>query len=49
MVLAGFQRPDCGRIRFGDDDVTLAPPHKRGVGMVFQNYALFPQDRKSVV
>ena len=42
MVLAGFQRPDCGRIRFGDDDVTLAPPHKRGVGMVFQNYALFP-------
>ena len=42
MVLAGFQRPDCGRIRFGDDDVTLAPPHRRGVGMVFQNYALFP-------
>ena len=42
MVLAGFQRPDSGRIAFGDDDVTLAPPHRRGVGMVFQNYALFP-------
>ncbi len=42
MVLAGFQRPDSGRIAFGSDDITLAPPHKRGVGMVFQNYALFP-------
>ncbi len=42
MVLAGFTRPDSGRVAFGDSDVTLAPPHKRGVGMVFQNYALFP-------
>jgi putative spermidine/putrescine transport system ATP-binding protein len=42
MVLAGFVRPDAGRIAFGDSDVSLAPPHKRGVGMVFQNYALFP-------
>ncbi|MBL8697459.1 MAG: ABC transporter ATP-binding protein [Alphaproteobacteria bacterium] len=42
MVLAGFTRPDSGTVRFGGDDVTLAPPHKRGVGMVFQNYALFP-------
>jgi putative spermidine/putrescine transport system ATP-binding protein len=42
MVLAGFVRPDAGRIAFGDNDVSLAPPHKRGVGMVFQNYALFP-------
>src|SRR6185295_14247573 len=42
MVLAGFIRPDCGEIRFGDRDVTLVPPHKRDVGMVFQNYALFP-------
>jgi putative spermidine/putrescine transport system ATP-binding protein len=42
MVLAGFIRPDSGRICFGDTDVTLTPPHKRDVGMVFQNYALFP-------
>jgi putative spermidine/putrescine transport system ATP-binding protein len=42
MVLAGFQRPDSGRLIFGTEDVTLAPPHRRGVGMVFQNYALFP-------
>ena len=42
MVLAGFTRPDSGRLTFGATDVTLAPPHKRGVGMVFQNYALFP-------
>jgi putative spermidine/putrescine transport system ATP-binding protein len=42
MVLAGFIRPDSGEIRFGDHDVSLVPPHKREVGMVFQNYALFP-------
>ena len=42
MVLAGFIRPNSGKIVFGDTDVTLAPPHKRDVGMVFQNYALFP-------
>jgi putative spermidine/putrescine transport system ATP-binding protein len=42
MVLAGFIRPDAGVIRFGDRDVSLMPPHKRDVGMVFQNYALFP-------
>ena len=42
MAIAGFNRPDSGRISFGDDDVTVLPPHKRGVGMVFQNYALFP-------
>ena len=42
MVLAGFSRPDCGSVRFGDDEVIRTPPHKRGVGMVFQNYALFP-------
>jgi putative spermidine/putrescine transport system ATP-binding protein len=42
MVLAGFIRPNCGEIRFGDRDVSLVPPHKRDVGMVFQNYALFP-------
>ncbi|MCC7045784.1 MAG: ABC transporter ATP-binding protein [Alphaproteobacteria bacterium] len=42
MVLAGFIRPDSGEVRFGDRDVSLTPPHKRDVGMVFQNYALFP-------
>jgi putative spermidine/putrescine transport system ATP-binding protein len=42
MVLAGFIRPNSGEIRFGERDVSLAPPHKRDVGMVFQNYALFP-------
>jgi len=42
MVLAGFIRPDSGEIHFGDREVTLVPPHKRDIGMVFQNYALFP-------
>ncbi|MEQ8651337.1 MAG: ABC transporter ATP-binding protein [Kiloniellales bacterium] len=42
MVLAGFVRPESGSVRFGDDEMILTPPHKRGVGMVFQNYALFP-------
>lgn len=42
MVLAGFTRPDCGSIKFGDDEVIRKPPHRRDVGVVFQNYALFP-------
>ena len=42
MVLAGFVRPDSGSVKFGDEEVIRKPPHKRGVGMVFQNYALFP-------
>jgi putative spermidine/putrescine transport system ATP-binding protein len=42
MVLAGFVRPDHGSIRFGATEVVRAPPHKRDVGVVFQNYALFP-------
>ena len=42
MILAGFIRPDGGSVRFGDEEMILTPPHKRGVGMVFQNYALFP-------
>jgi len=41
-VLAGFTRPDGGSVRFGDTEVITTPPHKRDVGMVFQNYALFP-------
>ncbi len=42
MALAGFIRPDAGSLRFGDAEVVRMPPHKRDVGMVFQNYALFP-------
>ena len=42
MVLAGFIRPDRGSLRFGTDEMILTPPHQRGVGMMFQNYALFP-------
>lgn len=42
MAIAGFNRPDSGSIKFGDAEVILTPPHKRNVGMVFQNYALFP-------
>ena len=42
MAIAGFNRPDGGSIRFGDQEVILTPPHKRNVGMVFQSYALFP-------
>ncbi|MDQ3027687.1 MAG: ABC transporter ATP-binding protein [Pseudomonadota bacterium] len=46
-MLAGFVVPDSGRVWFGDRDVTALPVHKRGVGMVFQDYALFP-DRSSL-
>ncbi len=42
MVLAGFTRPDRGSLKFGEDEVIRKPPHLRDVGMVFQNYALFP-------
>ena len=42
MVLAGFVRPDHGSVQFGDVEVIRAPPHKRDIGVVFQNYALFP-------
>ncbi|UFH51214.1 ABC transporter ATP-binding protein [Pseudomonas sp. KNUC1026] len=41
-ILGGFIRVSSGRILFGDRDVTLMPPHKREIGVVFQNYALFP-------
>jgi putative spermidine/putrescine transport system ATP-binding protein len=42
MMLAGFVRPDYGSILFGERDVVRLAPHKRDLGMVFQNYALFP-------
>jgi putative spermidine/putrescine transport system ATP-binding protein len=41
-VVAGFTRPDSGSVKFGGVEMVRTPPHKRGVGMVFQNYALFP-------
>lgn len=41
-IFAGFLRPSRGVVAFGGRDVTVLPPHKREVGFVFQNYALFP-------
>lgn len=41
-MVAGFEIPTAGRILLGDRDITSAPSHKRGLGMVFQSYALFP-------
>ena len=42
MTIAGFVSPDQGSIYFGQQEMTMTPPHMRGLGMVFQNYALFP-------
>ncbi|GGD95751.1 polyamine-transporting ATPase [Aureimonas endophytica] len=41
-MIAGFVQPSEGRIWLGDEDVTDLPPEKRGIGIVFQNYAIFP-------
>jgi iron(III) transport system ATP-binding protein len=41
-TIAGFYAPSDGRIIFEKNDVTALPPHRRKVGMVFQNYALWP-------
>ena len=41
-LICGLEKPTEGRIFFGDTDVTDLPPEKRGVGLVFQNYALYP-------
>ena len=41
-LLSGLQKPTSGKIYFGDDDVTALPAEHRGVGLVFQNYALYP-------
>ncbi|TJZ55984.1 ABC transporter ATP-binding protein [Streptomyces piniterrae] len=41
-TVAGFVRPDSGRVLIGGRDVTGLPPHRRGIGMVVQQYALFP-------
>ena len=41
-MISGLQAPTRGRIFFGDQDVTQLPAEERGVGLVFQNYALYP-------
>ena len=41
-LISGLLEPTSGQIFFGDNDVTKLPPENRGVGMVFQNYALYP-------
>ena len=42
MMLAGFETPTNGEIYLDSNPISNIPPHKRGIGMVFQNYALFP-------
>jgi putative spermidine/putrescine transport system ATP-binding protein len=42
MMIAGFVRPDAGSILADGQDIAAVPPQKRGFGMVFQNYAIFP-------
>ncbi|MFZ3594785.1 ABC transporter ATP-binding protein [Streptomyces sp. BH104] len=44
-AVAGFVRPASGRVFLGGRDVTDLPPHRRGIGMVVQSYALFPHLR----
>jgi putative spermidine/putrescine transport system ATP-binding protein len=41
-MVAGFEHPDAGSIHIGGAEITHLPPHKRNLGMVFQNYSLFP-------
>ncbi len=41
-LISGLEKPTSGKIYFGDDDVTNLPAENRGVGLVFQNYALYP-------
>ncbi len=41
-MLSGLKDPTSGQIYFGDKEVTFLPPEKRGIGLVFQNYALYP-------
>ncbi len=41
-MIAGLHRPTEGKIFFGEKEVTELPPEKRGIGLVFQNYALYP-------
>ena len=41
-MISGLQKPTSGKIYFGDDDVTALSTENRGIGLVFQNYALYP-------
>jgi len=41
-IIAGYDTADAGQVTLGDRDITRLPPEKRGFGMVFQHYALFP-------
>ena len=41
-MIAGLHKPSGGHIYFGNEDVTNVPPENRGIGLVFQNYALYP-------
>ncbi|MCR4561823.1 MAG: ATP-binding cassette domain-containing protein [Bacilli bacterium] len=41
-MIAGLHEPTSGDVYFGDENVTSLPPEKRGIGLVFQNYALYP-------
>ena len=41
-MISGLQQPSSGKIFFGEEDVTELSPENRGVGLVFQNYALYP-------
>lgn len=41
-IAAGFERPNCGEVILGGQDVTMKPAHERNIGMVFQSYSLFP-------
>src|SRR5690554_2867563 len=42
MMVAGFEKPDSGNILLDGKSLLNVPPHKRDIGVVFQNYALFP-------
>ncbi len=42
MMIAGFESLSAGRISLAGRDITSLPPERRGIGMVFQSYALFP-------
>ncbi|MBR1441639.1 MAG: ABC transporter ATP-binding protein [Lachnospiraceae bacterium] len=41
-LISGLEKPTSGKVYFGETDVTELPPENRGVGLVFQNYALYP-------
>ena len=41
-ITAGYETPDAGTVTLGGNDITRVPPERRGFGMVFQHYALFP-------